>query len=452
MQEEWTERFAWYSQGTGIIGFEQQRAAVGVDWELVQTLAGSLFVLVRANGSTPLGTPDLEMLLELSPLARLAGLDADGYGVQVDTDRRSNAVHSKSADDGWITLRARGGERVKKKATPVAYRFPILNLSLDIPPEASIELDGVRLTFAPVEHYFDAVSTLYTRDRYALTAFLTVETPDRLLAASYADRACELASYACGCRIAWLHMEGIDATHNVVSAWLPNAITGPFVPLPLIEESTLWTFMQAQWASYSAFRAENVKQARRLLGLLLNATSSDDFLELRGLKLAGTVDALSSLVLPNELPRIFISNGRRDAFLSDLREHIRGSAENYLIPDPPEDLGRQVRWIAQITEKTNELLRPSFRESLGRVCEILAIPTESLDIPRFIQSRNELVHEARFICQRAKPPDDWPFAEPAHEYYSMLRFVDRLVLRALHYRGVFIDRFARDGSLIPADD
>jgi hypothetical protein len=80
---EWIARFAWCRRGSGVLIFDDQ-VGVGVDWELVQTVAGNLFLIVRANGSTPLGAADMEALLAFHMASRLDGLDEEGYAVRIE--------------------------------------------------------------------------------------------------------------------------------------------------------------------------------------------------------------------------------------------------------------------------------------------------------------------------------------------------------------------------------
>jgi hypothetical protein len=222
---------------------------------------------------------------------------------------RTNQVHGE-LDDAWVTTDASQVESVQKDPpAAVQYRFPLTNLCLKAPPTATWELAGAQVTVNPAVDYDRIVSTLYTRDRCAETATLTVESQDRKTAAERADAICELASYACGCRVQWLRVEGLAANGSVVTAWAANAITGPFVALPMIDEQEFWTFLRDQGPSYLEFRTTHVTHARRLLGMLLNATASDDFLELRGLKLAGAVDALAKIVLPSDEPPRFVNGG-----------------------------------------------------------------------------------------------------------------------------------------------
>jgi hypothetical protein len=450
MQPEWTERFAWHRRGTGLFEFGPA-AGVGVDWELVQTTAGLLFLLVRANNSTQLGAMDLEVLATFTAQATLSGYDTCGIAYRVDAEARTNPVHTARAEEEWVTFRARQAEAIAQKAVASKYSFTVTNLCLDAPPAATWEVDSVRLAVVPIECYEEVVSTLYTRDRYAITATLTIETGERTKAVEEADLFCELASYALGCRVQWLHLEGLSAEGQPMAAWLSSAITGPFVRLPLIDDAAFWTFVTDQRASYYAFRDEQPAHARRLLGILMNATSSDDFLELRGLKLASAVDALCTIMLPARRPQQFVSNGRRDYFLSAVRHAIREHATKTLLPDSPDDPGRQVRWAQQMANKVNDLLRPPFHDLIQELCGVLSIAVPADDVACFVRARNELVHEARFVSQRAAVPEDWPFTTPRQEYFWMLRFVDRLVLRTLGYRGAFLDRSTQDGASVAAE-
>lgn len=449
MQPEWIERFAWHRRGTGVLEF-QQAVGVGVDWELVQTPAGALFLLVRANGSTALGAVDLDVLVEFTAEARLSGFDEAGLATRVEAEGRTNPVYLARVD-GWITLRAQHAEAVVREPVVVAYRFTLVNLCLDTPPAQAWEREGAHLNVVPVAAYDEVVSTLYTRDRQAITATLTVDGGDRTHAVQLADHFCELASYANGCRVQWLHLEGLNAEGAAVSAWLSARITGPFIRLPLIADAAFWPFVREQWATYQAFRQAEPAHARRLLGMLMNATSSDDFLELRGLKLASAVDALTTIVLPSPRPNPFVSNGRRDAFLSTIRQAIRDHAPTALRPDTTQTPDHQARWTQQMTDKAPELVRPAFRELIQELCDVLAIAVPPEDTAQFIRARNELVHEARYVCQRVTVPDGWPFTSPAQEYFWLLRYVDRLVLRTLGYRGPFLDRSVRGRAQLPAD-
>jgi hypothetical protein len=94
-----------------------------------------------------------------------------------------------------MTLRAHHVDSVRQAPPPaVAHRFALLNLYLPRDRQGTWKAQGVPITIAPVDNYDEAASTLYTRDRQAVTALLTVETDDAATASSVAEIAGSLQS------------------------------------------------------------------------------------------------------------------------------------------------------------------------------------------------------------------------------------------------------------------
>jgi hypothetical protein len=422
---------------------------VGVDFELVQTVEGSLFTVVRANGTTQLGADDLSVLMALADPETIDGLDDEsGQAVRVTCRHQTSPVHHGLKDE-WITIRAESAETARKNPPEIVeYRFPLTNLKFDEIPDGAWLVNGFRVTFEPVADYEEVVSTLQVRDRTAVTGLLTVCNPDRSTAEELATAFCELASFARGCRVQWLSLEAMADDASSISLWVGNAITGPFVPLPLIESAHFWSFLAELGGPYVDFRKTSARDARRLVGMLLNATAEDDFLELRGAKLAIAVDALTQRVLPGNPKTAFASRSAEGRFLSAVREQVRTLAPSFLPAGAEADVQE---WIGQLAARVADLARPTFNETLLTVCERLGLSMAEEDIATFIKSRNSLVHLGRFVCQWDPVPDDWRFAQHGDEYFWMLRFVDRLVLRTLGYRGAFLDRCSRDGRAVAAE-
>jgi hypothetical protein len=64
------------------------------------------------------------------------------------------------------------------------------------------------------------------------------------------------------------------------------------------------------------------------------------------------------------------------------------------------------------------------------------------ELERFVASRNKLVHEGHFYCERATDQESAkirPLQDVRSEWFWLLHFVDRLFLRALGYEGPYID-------------
>lgn len=449
MKRTWTSQFVWYNEGQGILELDPPRG-VRVAWTAAQSLSGHAFIAVRALPGEPLGG-DLEVIIALVRTPTIVGLDVAGRAVRACTKGRTNPVDADDPDEGWITFRIQEIECSAPAPAIESFRFALSNISQEAPPDASWTAEGIGLTVSPAPGYEEVVSTLATRDRFGHTAYLSVATNDRAHAVRLAETTCALLSLIVGCRVSWLHLEGLDVSEAVTNAWVSNAIAGPFLSLPLIDEAQRWGFVAEHWQPFSDFYAANRRHARRLIGLLLNATTDDDFIEVRGAKLATTVEALTRVVVGESVPTGFATRADRRAFRDAVKAHVEAEARARLVYDLAGSLDAREHRIAELREKVSNLLHPTFRQQIEEMHRVLRLDMDVDQVRRVIRSRNELVHEVRFVCQRDPPPGDWPHQSPAAEYFSMLRFVDRLLLRTIGYRGPFVDRAARDGTLAPAE-
>lgn len=445
----WTARFAWFNQGNGILALGAT-PRVQVEWRIAQVLSGQTFLAVRPlKGEPPADVLDAAIDDVISP--SMVGLDSAGRHVHVSTRYRCNPIAPTDPDEGWVTLRVQEVRCTAHSSSVATFRFALTNLSQDDPPVAQWCANGINLSITPAPHFQEVVSTLNTRDRFAHTAYLNVAIDDRELAINLAETTCALLSLVMGCRISWLHLEALDASGAVTHAWVTNAVTGPFMPLPLLEEHGRWEVIAAHWDDFNAFYSANRSHSRRIVGLLLNATADDDFLELRGAKLATTVDALRTILVDQTIPTGFRSNSQRRAFRAAVEGHVEAEATAHLADDDESTLGQKGLRTAELVSRVGSLLHPTFRQQIAQMHRSLKIAMDTEQVRRFVASRNELVHEARYICQRQAPPPEWPYKTASAEYFAMLAFVDRLVLRTFGFRGPILDRSARDGTSLAAD-
>lgn len=419
-------------------------------WTAAQSVAGHTYIAVRPLPEEPLGG-DLGVLLEFFGRPTIVGMDISGRAVRATTNGRTNPVDAGDPDEGWITLRVQEIECSAPALAIASFRFALSNISQETPPDASWTAEGIGLTVSPAPGYEEVVSTLATRDRFGHTAYLSVATNDRVHAVRLAETTCALLSVISGCRVSWLHLEGLDVSGTVTHVWVSNAITGKFQNLPLIDEARRWDVVAEHWQRFSEFYSAHLLHARRLIGLILNATADDDFLEVRGAKLATTIDALTTVVVGDSVPTGFATRAERTAFRDAVQVHVEAEAIARLVDDTEGTIGDKEHRIAELKLKVDNLLHPTFRQQISETHRALQLDMDADQARRFVRSRNELVHEARFVCQRDAPPNDWPYQSPAAEYFAMLLFVDRLLLRTIGYRGPFVDRAARDGALAPAE-
>ena len=84
------------------------------------------------------------------------------------------------------------------------------------------------------------------------------------------------------------------------------------------------------------------------------------------------------------------------------------------------------------------LNRKTFKQQLRELLDALGLDYCDNDLNRFVASRNKLVHEGRFYCEKASNEERTriiPFVTPSIEWFWLLHFVDRIILKASGYRG-----------------
>jgi hypothetical protein len=68
----------------------------------------------------------------------------------------------------------------------------------------------------------------------------------------------------------------------------------------------------------------------------------------------------------------------------------------------------------------------------------------------FIEARNRLIHDAKFL-HLAKPNGAHGFRNHAEEYFWLVAFVDRFIVRLIGYRGAYLDRSRHGEVEVPAE-
>ena len=84
------------------------------------------------------------------------------------------------------------------------------------------------------------------------------------------------------------------------------------------------------------------------------------------------------------------------------------------------------------------LNRTTFKDQLRELLAAIDLDYCDDDLKRFVASRNMLVHEVRFYCEKASNQGKdsiLPFDSPTKEWFWLLHFVDRIILKASGYSG-----------------
>ena len=263
-------------------------------------------------------------------------------------------------------------------------------------------------------HGYSAISTeLITIRETAVTceAVIDVATlPPQVNPDAVVTDLCLLLSVARGTLVQWLYRRDLDASGAEVGTTYFSHITRRYQGLepldhrPLAREHTK-RFVEGAYARLPA--ASRMYELRHtLLPAYLDSRSEDDYLEMRGVKVAVVAEMIKA-------------------------QH--GGAAVVLSAKP-----WTIAWLRSWSQRLRQRRHRQFASALREACRAAGYYPSRSTINDFVASRNRLVHVGRF---RADPraPRSSRFEDSVAEYAFMMTFLDRFFLRLLGYSGPFLD-------------
>lgn len=258
------------------------------------------------------------------------------------------------------------------------------------------------------------------------------------------DSLCRILSVARGTKVQWIYCDYYDGASRRVRRTHFNHITAPFCPLAIIDSgiegrNETQTFIEGAYRVYVDRRVD-YELDRGIIDAYLNAKAENDYLEMRGAKLAVALEKLKAVFLKQgTLASEFILDEKM--FDENIRPKIKDAikdAVNKALGDT--DASKEAR--SKIYEKLGELNRRSFKDLLNIFLNDVEFKASEEDLKLFIQCRNKLVHTGDFYCNTATSKEKSrckPLPSPAEEYYFMVNFLDKIFLRLLGYSGQYVD-------------
>jgi len=320
-------------------------------------------------------------------------------------------------------------------------RFRIVNFAPEDRFDFTFQRGDISVRLRPADQYEAKISTLGIRDPFAVTAIAEVSGGDKEASIDFLDTVCELLSYARGTKIQWISYEDLGTNDEILRCHFGSRITRRLTPMDLIPDGLTFAFVEKTFDAYVAFRKQF--PYRKLLGLYVDACDQTDFIDVRAIKIVVLMEAVKAMVLERLLlPPRFPNTTKGAKFKKEMRNAIREAVQRL-------DLSNDT--LEGLLRMSDGCHHHTFRESIAAVQEHLHIKIDADTISIFIDARNKLIHEATFL-HLAKPDKLHPFDSHAEEYFWLVGFVDRFVLRLIGYRGAFIDRAnGSEAPLVPAE-
>jgi hypothetical protein len=207
------------------------------------------------------------------------------------------------------------------------------------------------------------------------------------------DDLCYILSVARGTKVQWVYCNQYNENKDLILRKHSSRITKPYSPLKIIHPvagggGETKNFIEQAYKVYVEKR-KSFKLHKGTIDAYLDAKAEHDFLEMRGAKLAVTMEFLKT-----------------------------------------------------VFRKAMNIKDGSFKSLIENLCNSINLSVSQKEIDLFVKCRNSLIHEGEFYCKMATPKQRKrckPLNTQTEEYLFLVNFLDRVFLKLLGYSGPYID-------------
>lgn len=398
--------------------------SVSCTFEAGQVKQGDIFLFCDCSAST--------VSPFFTPVDKFEGTTTQGYAFTA----IDNIIQTDQEAGIHVHFLRTGTVRMAEQTFPQRVLYGVTNLIIEHPLRIQVNHKGMpqQLVIEPVHNY----ETIMWRVRRLksidvtceIVGEVTTETGKEMLE-EIVDNLCYLLSVAKGTKIEWLYRDIFDAQGTCTERMHGSRITKAYCPLTLInEDRILQAFLEKTYSPYVANRDRYVLN-QGTIDTYLDAKAESDYLQIRGIKLAVTMEVLKDVFLnlsDTSVAEFVTKSTRFKKIISDLKDAIQPILQKNNLDISSETLG----------EKLPDINRRTFKEILADICKRIDLQLTAEDTQRFIQSRNSLVHHGRFKCEeKSRGAEDTQLFE---EFCYLMNVLDKVFLRLLEYHGHYIDR------------
>lgn len=392
-------------------------------------------------------------LIETGASASFRGTTASGATVIMDAERGGRPLSLDDQGYGSMYFLPRKIAVYEKAPPTTGHRFLLTNFTfspfthLGEPPHhppphrLSLKIDGqdVDPEIKPLPDYVQRVVTLWQTRAIIPTCELQISTvPDKSQEWPFdlAGRICRLLSVAAGTVIEWITAYGVNENNERTRCVHAARRTKPFCSLPVVpirefgydaNTRMLQEFLQNGLEQSSA---RDRHRMNAVVAAYLDARLESDFVEARGIKTVVVLEMLKNLFSEE-----YSSKEWNKLMPKSLRKRISVVVKNALkqseIPAGPADA---------VQEMMGQLNRPPFKRLVAYMIEQLGLVEDESVVKAIILARNSLVHTGQFLS--VKDPEkakELGFTDAAHEFFALLTFVDRILLRVVGHAGMYMN-------------
>jgi hypothetical protein len=400
-------------------------------------------------------------LMDTGGSASFRGTTAAGATVVMDPERGGRPLSLDTDGYGSMYFLPRKLAVYEKEPPSTCHRFLLTNFAfspfthLGEPPHQppphrlSLKIDTqcVEVEIKPLPDYVERVVTLWQTRAIVPTCELEIPTvpgASKEWPFDLAARICKLLSVAAGTVTEWIVATDLNERDERTRSVHAARRTKPYCSLAVApikefgyEENTrmLQEFLQH---GLDHSKARDWQKMNALIAAFLDARLESDYAEARGIKTVVVLEMLKNLFFDEYCKNVW------DPLLpQSLKKKIGTVIKKALKENIPSEAAGAVQ------DKMGQL-DPSFRLLLLYMIQQLGLVQDEKTVKAVVNARNSLVHTGQFVS--VKDPakgKDLGFIDAGHEFFSLLSFVDRILLRVVGHAGMYtnysacsMDRFS----------
>jgi hypothetical protein len=302
----------------------------------------------------------------------------------------------------------------------------------------SLKIDGqcVDVEIKPLPDYVQRIVALWQTRAIVPTCELHIPSvPDSRKEWPFdlAARICKLLSVAAGTVIEWIVATGLNERDERTRSVHAARRTKPYCSLAVVpikeigyEANTrmLQEFLQN---GLDHRKPGDWREMNALISAFLDARLESDYAEARGIKTVVVLEMLKNLFLHEYSDNVWDPLLPRP-LKKKIGTVVRKALKENSIPAEAADVaqGKLARWD------------PPFRNLVLYAIQRLGLLQDEKTVRAVTEARNSLVHTGQFLSvgdpAKAKK---FGFIDAGHEFFSLLSFVDRVLLRVVGHTGMY---------------
>lgn len=389
-------------------------------------------------------------LIDSGGSAGFRGSTSAGVTVVMDAERGGRPLSLDGDGYGSMYFLPQKIAVYEKEPTTTFHRFLLTNFAfspfthLGEPPHhppphrMSLRIDGrnVDAEISPLPDYVQRILTLWQTRAIVPTCELRIRTvPDapKEWPFDLAARICKLVSVAAGTVIEWIVATGVNERDERTRAVHAARRTKPYCSLSLTPikefgyEANTRMLEQFLQNGFDQCRIRDWRKTSGLIAALLDARLENDYAEARGIKTAVVLEMLKELFVEEYSQKVW-----EPLLPQELRNRIRTVVKKAL-----KEIDIAPEAAAAVRDKLGQM-DPSFKRLVLYMIEQLGLVEDEKTVKAIVAARNSLVHTGQFVSVKDQVKGkDLGFADAGHEFFILLSFVDRILLRVVGHSGMY---------------